>query len=66
MFPARHLRWLRTFRGYTEDAAELAAMAADEIERLQTGVLGLAALAEDASTEYCNPYLADELRKLVG
>ena len=31
----RQLSWLRTFRGYTEDEAELAAMAADEIERLR-------------------------------
>jgi hypothetical protein len=34
----RHLSWLRTFRGYTEDEAELAAMAADEIERLRVAL----------------------------
>lgn len=33
--PDRHLAWLRTFRGYTEDEAELAARAADEIELLR-------------------------------
>lgn len=31
----RQLARLRTLRGYTEDEAELAAMAADEIERLR-------------------------------
>jgi len=31
----RRLAWLRTFRGYTQDEAELAAWAADEIERLR-------------------------------
>ena len=34
----RRLSWLRTFRGYTEDEAELAAWAADEIERLRTAL----------------------------
>lgn len=61
-----NLSWLRTFRGATQDEAELAAMAADEIERLQKGIVRLAELADDTSTEFFNGYLADELRKLVG
>lgn len=46
---ARHLSWLRTFRGYAEDEAELAARAADEIERLR-GVLRYIAEHYDAET----------------
>jgi hypothetical protein len=37
----RRLKWLRTFRGYTEDEAELAAWAVDEIERLRDEVKDL-------------------------
>lgn len=54
----KQLARLRTFRGYTEDEAELAAMAADEIEGLRVA-LGqtVEALLEclDALTGWCGP-----------
>lgn len=41
----RRLAWLRTFRGYTEDEAELAAWAADEIDRLREALQAIASMA---------------------
>lgn len=64
----RWLSYLRTFRGYTEDEARLAAWAGDEIERLDKAISELAADAERLlALDPGHPglkYLAESLRSV--